>query len=93
MIINNVLNNNYKLDEITGNFATDHHMAIQEIYKKIRSGEIATTDGATRYFYNLLFNKRKYDLTPTGRFKFNQKLNILNRIKDHCLAEDIKGQR
>ncbi|AGJ91069.1 DNA-directed RNA polymerase subunit beta [Mycoplasma putrefaciens] len=71
----------------------DHHAdwahQVQEIYKKIRQGETATSEGASKFINGILFDKRKYDLTKAGRFKLQQKLSIKNRIFGHTLAEDI----
>ncbi|WP_425380096.1 DNA-directed RNA polymerase subunit beta [Spiroplasma endosymbiont of Stenodema calcarata] len=87
---NKLVKSTYELDPYTGDISYDQSLAVQEIYKKIRSGETATPDGATKYLYGLLFDKRKYDLTKAGRFKLVQKLSVENRIYNKVLAEDIK---
>ncbi|WP_026389404.1 DNA-directed RNA polymerase subunit beta [[Acholeplasma] multilocale] len=84
-----VMVNTYEQDGLTGDFAIDWDNQVQEIYKKIRQGETATADGASKYIYGMLFDKRKYDLTKAGRFKLQQKLSVKNRIIDRVLAEDI----
>lgn len=89
---NNLIKNTYKLDQYTGNILYDQIIAVQEIYKKIRSGETATPDGAIKYLYGLLFDKRKYDLTKAGRFKLIQKLSVENRIYNKIIAECIKDK-
>lgn len=86
---NQLLINTYKLEQYSGNIVYDQKKAIQEIYKKIRLGETATSEGAIKYLYNLLFDKRKYDLTKAGRFKLIQKLSIENRIYNKILSENI----
>lgn len=68
-------------------------LAIQEIYKRIRAGETATVDGATKFLYGLLFDRRKYDLTRAGRFKLTQKLSIVDRILNRILAQDITNTK
>ncbi|AKX33707.1 DNA-directed RNA polymerase subunit beta [Spiroplasma litorale] len=79
----------YEQDTLTGDINIDFENQVQEIYKKIRQGETATADGASKYLYGLLFDKRKYDLTKAGRFKLQQKLAVKNRLIGRILAEDI----
>ena len=63
--------------------------ALLEIYKKIRPGEPLHVDAAKSLLFGLLFEARRYDLSRVGRFKYNQKLSIANRIKGEVAAEDI----
>ncbi|WP_338985183.1 DNA-directed RNA polymerase subunit beta [Spiroplasma endosymbiont of Diplazon laetatorius] len=86
---NEVIASSYELDTLTGDIEIDYENQVQEIYKKIRQGETATADGASKYLYGLLFDKRKYDLTKAGRFKLQQKLSVKNRLIGRVLAEDI----
>ncbi|AUM62297.1 DNA-directed RNA polymerase subunit beta [Spiroplasma monobiae] len=86
---NEVISSSYELDTLTGDIEIDYENQVQEIYKKIRQGETATADGASKYLYGLLFDKRKYDLTKAGRFKLQQKLSVKNRLIGRVLAEDI----
>ena len=60
-----------------------------EIYKKLRPGELPTVDAAKSLFNGLFFDNRRYDLSKVGRFKFNQKLSIENRIKNQISFDDI----
>ncbi|ATQ35777.1 DNA-directed RNA polymerase subunit beta [Mesoplasma entomophilum] len=78
-----------KNDNDTGDTYADWAQHVQEIYKKIRQGETATSDGASKYINGLLFDRRKYDLTKAGRFKLQQKLAVKNRLIGRILAEDI----
>ncbi|PPE04722.1 DNA-directed RNA polymerase subunit beta [Entomoplasma ellychniae] len=78
-----------KHDNDTGDASVDWSQHVQEIYKKIRQGETATADGASKYINGLLFDRRKYDLTKAGRFKLQQKLSIKNRLLNRIIAEDI----
>ncbi len=55
--------------------------AMKEVYAKIRQGETATIEGARSFFVSRLFDEKRYDLASVGRFKVNQKLNIINRVK------------
>ncbi len=63
---------------------------VQDIYKKIKSGETTTSNGAGKFLQSLLFDNRKYDLTSAGRFKLKQKLSLRKRIIGYMLAEDVK---
>jgi len=54
--------------------------AMKEVYAKIRQGETATVEGARSFFVSRLYDEKRYDLAEVGRFKVNQKLNIVNRI-------------
>ena len=60
-----------------------------EIYKKLRPGELPTVEAARSLFNGLFFDNRRYDLAKVGRFKFNQKLSIANRIKNQIAFEDV----
>ena len=63
--------------------------ALIEIYKKLRPGELPTVDAARNLFSGLFFDNRRYDLAKVGRFKFNQKLALAERIKNHIAANTI----
>ncbi|AHB35890.1 DNA-directed RNA polymerase subunit beta [Spiroplasma apis] len=84
-----VITTSYEQDSLVGDINIDWENQVQEIYKKIRQGETATADGASKYLYGLLFDKRKYDLTKAGRFKLQQKLAVKNRLVGRVLAEDL----
>ena len=63
--------------------------ALIEIYKKLRPGELPTVDAARNLFNGLFFDHRRYDLSRVGRFKFNQKLSLANRITGRISFNDI----
>ena len=63
--------------------------ALIEIYKKLRPGELPTVDAARNLFNGLFFDHRRYDLSKVGRFKFNQKLSLANRITGRISFNDI----
>ena len=63
--------------------------AIIEVYKKLRPGEPPTLDSAESLFNNMFFEHKRYDLATVGRYKFNQKLSIANRIKGYISAENL----
>ena len=64
--------------------------ALIEIYEKLRPGEPATLDSAKNQLITRFFDKFRYDLAKVGRYKFNKKLNILDRLLGCTIAEDIK---
>ncbi len=63
--------------------------AIIEIYKKLRPGEPPTLDSARSLFDTLFFDPKRYDLARVGRYKFNKKLALFNRIIGQVSAENI----
>lgn len=63
--------------------------AVLEIYKKLRPGEPATEESATSLLYNMFFDYKRYDLAKVGRYTFNKKLGLANRIKGCNLARDV----
>ncbi len=64
--------------------------ALISIYEKLRPGEPATVDSSKSLMNARFFDDRRYDLSSVGRFKFNKKLNVLERVKNLVLAQDIK---
>ena len=62
--------------------------ALKEIYKRLRPGEPPLVESAYTLLNNYFFDARRYDIQPVGRYKFDKKLNISDRIVDHKLAED-----
>ena len=67
----------------------DQDEALIEIYKKLRPGELPTVDAARNLFNGLFYDNRRYDLAKVGRYKFNQKLSLMARIKGKVSAGDI----
>ncbi len=63
--------------------------ALLEVYRKVRPGEPATVDSARTTLDNLFFDARRYDLSRFGRYKYNKKLAISNRIIGRKAAENI----
>ena len=64
--------------------------ALIEIYEKLRPGEPATLDSAKNQLIVRFFDKFRYDLGKVGRYKFNKKLNVIDRLLNNKIAEDIK---
>ena len=63
--------------------------ALIEIYEKLRPGEPATLDSSKNQIITRFFDEFRYDLARVGRYKFNRKLNIVDRLLGQTLAEDI----
>ncbi len=68
---------------------TDSEQAAIEVYSKLRQGEKVPVDGARSLITQRLFDDTKYDLQKVGRFKYNIKLDVLQRAKGHTLARDV----
>ncbi len=62
---------------------------LRELYRRLRPGEPPTVENARSMLMALLFDERRYDLAKVGRFKYNRKLGIHNRLVDAVAAEDI----
>ena len=60
-----------------------------ELYKKIRPGEPLSVESAESLITAMFFDPRRYDLAKVGRYKFNKKLALKNRIKGQVLSEDV----
>ena len=63
--------------------------ALIEIYEKLRPGEPATLDSAKNQLIVRFFDKFRYDLGKVGRYKFNKKLNVIDRLLNVKIAQDI----
>lgn len=63
--------------------------SLESIYRTIRKDDRITTEGLKNFIPALLFNERRYNLSKTGRYMLNRKLNLLDRIIQTYLAEDI----
>ena len=91
-------------DEILSTFGEDDYLkntiakdstkntdeALIEIYEKLRPGEPATLDSSKNQIITRFFDEFRYDLAKVGRYKFNRKLNVADRLLNQTLAEDIK---
>ncbi|MCI8504282.1 MAG: DNA-directed RNA polymerase subunit beta, partial [Dorea sp.] len=69
--------------------ATNYQEGLLELYKKIRPGEPLAVDSAESLITSMFFDPRRYDLAKVGRYKFNKKLLLRNRITRQVLAEDV----
>lgn len=60
-----------------------------EVYSKLRQGEKSPVEGARNLIAQRLFDDNKYDLQKVGRYKYNIKLDVLQRAKGHALSRDV----
>ena len=77
------------LASFTKDTATCYEEGLLELYKKIRPGEPLAVDSARSLITSMFFDPKRYDLAKVGRYKFNKKLHLKNRISGHVLAEDV----
>ena len=63
--------------------------ALKEIYKKLRPGEPPLVESAQTLLHNYFFDPKRYDIAPVGRYKFDKKLAISQRIAGYRLAETV----
>ncbi len=69
--------------------STNYEGGVIELYKKIRPGEPEVVENAESLINSMFFDSRRYDLAKVGRYKFNKKLALKNRIAGHVLSEDV----
>ena len=69
--------------------ATNHEEGLKEIYKKLRPGEPPTVESAGSLFNSMFFDPKRYDLAKVGRYKYNKKLGLYNRLADNVVSEDV----
>ena len=72
--------------------AENYQEGLLELYKKIRPGEPLAVDSAESLITSMFFDPRRYDLAKVGRYKFNKKLALKNRIKGRKVAEDVVNE-
>ena len=69
--------------------AENYQEGLLELYKKIRPGEPLAVDSAESLITSMFFDPRRYDLAKVGRYKFNKKLLLKNRITGQILAREV----
>ncbi|MCI8992089.1 MAG: DNA-directed RNA polymerase subunit beta [Eubacterium sp.] len=69
--------------------ATNYQEGLLELYKKIRPGEPLSVESAESLITAMFFDPRRYDLAKVGRYKFNKKLMLRNRVNGQVLSEDV----
>ncbi|MGL5258774.1 MAG: DNA-directed RNA polymerase subunit beta [Lachnospiraceae bacterium] len=77
------------LASFTKDVSGSYQEGLIELYKKIRPGEPLSVESAENLITSMFFDSRRYDLAKVGRYKFNKKLALRNRIRYHVLAEDV----
>ena len=60
-----------------------------ELYRRLRPGELPTEEAVKQHLKNLFFDSRRYDLARVGRYKFNKRLCVANRIVGQIAFDDI----
>lgn len=69
--------------------STNVDEGFKEVYKRIRPGDLATVDNAKSLISGMFFNTERYDLSPVGRYKFNQRLNMEKSDNPLLTKEDL----
>ena len=69
--------------------ATNYQEGLKKLYEKIRPGEPLSVDSAESLINSMFFDARRYDLAKVGRYKFNKKLMLRNRIAGHVFSQDV----
>ena len=85
--------NDYLLKTIEKDVNKNTDEALIDIHAKLRPGEPSTLDSAKNQLVSRFFDSFRYDLAKVGRYKFNKKLNVIERILGCTLAEDIKKDK
>ena len=80
-------------EEITNTLQADKtktlDQALLEMHKNQKQDEVPTVEGAASLMNAKFFDEKKYDLTAAGRYKLRKKLNVIDRIEHHVLAQDL----
>ena len=63
--------------------------ALMEVFKKLRPGEPATLETAQTHLDNLFFDPYRYDISRVGRYKYNKKLSLFDRIVGATLSQPV----
>ncbi len=77
------------LAALTKDVSTNYQEGLLELYKKIRPGEPLAVESAESLIMNMFFDPKRYDLAKVGRYKFNKKLMLKNRVTGQVLADDV----
>ncbi len=82
-----------KIEASFGKDPSDNYTdGLLELYKKLRPGEPLAVDSARSLLEGMFFDPKRYDLAKVGRYKFNKKLALHNRITGFTLAEDVVNE-
>lgn len=77
------------LKKDASNDTTTQVDGLLDIYRRLRPGEPPTVDSAESLLNSMFFDDRRYDLAKVGRYKYNKKLSIANRLMGQVAAEDV----
>ena len=77
------------LASLTKDTSESYQEGLLELYKKIRPGEPLAVESAESLITGMFFDPKRYDLAKVGRYKFNKKLHLKNRVCGQVLAEDV----
>ena len=72
---------------------TSRDECLMEIYRKLRPGDPPTVESAEALLESLFFDRRRYDISNVGRYKFNKKLALRGRIVGFALAAPVADPR
>ena len=81
--------NQYLKNTIEKDSTKNTDEALIEIYEKLRPGEPTTLDSSKNQLITRFFDNFRYDLAKVGRYKFNKRLNITDRLLNNVLAQDV----
>jgi len=83
-------NNPTIVKTIEKDYTKSEDEALVEMSKRLRPGEVLNLRAIKKNLEKMFYSTRRYDVSVVGRYKYNQKLSIANRIKGRTLAEDVK---
>ncbi len=87
--LNATINKDGMVAAAAANKTTPTDEALKEIYTKIRPGEPPTVESAQALIGRMFFEPKAYDLAPVGRYKFDRKLGLANRLADKVVTRDV----
>ena len=87
--INATINKDGMTAAAAANKTTPEDEALKEIYSKIRPGEPPTVESAQLLIGRMFFEPKAYDLAPVGRYKFDSKLGLANRLAGKVVSRDV----
>ncbi len=77
------------LETLSRDETADTDEALKEVYRRLRPGEPPTVENAKSHIAGLFFDKRRYEISRVGRYKYNKKLALASRIRGCTLSRDV----
>ncbi len=77
------------LETLSRDETADTDEALKEVYRRLRPGEPPTVESAKAHISGLFFDKRRYEISRVGRYKYNKKLALAARIRGCTLSRDV----